>query len=188
MRLPGTFSLSRSTLEGLLLDIAKGVRSNGFHRLLLFTTHGGNQDLLNMMARDIRIETGLMVFRLNGGDLYAGMPLFSEREQNLGIHGGAAETSLVLSAKPEWVHSDVLPSEFPNVSFEGPLTFRKRTFAWLIDDLSVSGICGDASKASIEHGWTILERAAKQLSEILLEMARFEFPSLKQDAAGSPVD
>ncbi|MCL6576518.1 creatininase family protein [Kyrpidia sp.] len=176
---PGTFSLSRATLEGVVLDLARSVRSSGFRRLLLFTTHGGNQDLLNMMARDIRIETGLMTFRLNGGDLYKGLSVFSEQEQALGIHGGAVETSLVMSAKPEWVRTDLLPSEFPNVADGEWFSFQKKTFAWLIDDVSSCGTCGDASQASIEHGWTILEYAARQLSQVLVAMACFDFPRHK---------
>src|SRR5690606_19187439 len=48
----GTISLSAATLEAVLKDIAQSVKNSGFRKLLLFNTHGGNVDLMNVVIRD----------------------------------------------------------------------------------------------------------------------------------------
>ena len=176
---PGTFSLSSTTLQSVILDIGKSLKQSGFRRLLLFNAHGGNNDLLNLIAREVRLETDLMVFRLNVGGLALDEDLLNETERLLGIHGGDYETSLILASYPEWVREDELQAEYTellqNYKF---LRFQKSNFAWTIDDVSSSGILGNAKTASAEKGRRIYEQHGKHLAEMLLEMMNFEIDSL----------
>lgn len=173
---PGTFSLSSSTLQAVIMDLSKSVKQSGFQRLLLFTTHGGNHDLLNLMAREVRLETGLLVFRLNIGGLTIDPDLLSEKEKKFGIHGGDYETSLVMASYPEWVQEERLTAEFPQeLEEETYLQFQNGTFAWTIDDVSSSGILGDAQRASAAKGRKIYAQHGKLLASILMDMVRFEF-------------
>lgn len=175
----GTFSLSSTTLQSVILDIGKSLKQSGFRRLLLFNAHGGNNDLLNLIAREVRLETDLMIFRLNVGGLALDEDLLNETERLLGIHGGDYETSLILASYPEWVREDELQAEYPellqNYKF---LRFQKSNFAWTIDDVSSSGILGNAKTASAEKGRRIYEQHGKHLAEMLLEMMNFEIDSL----------
>ena len=61
---PGTWTLSASTFMAVVSDIARSAKDNGFRRLVLWNCHGGNRALLEVLARDIRIETGLMTFQI----------------------------------------------------------------------------------------------------------------------------
>ncbi|WP_052329733.1 creatininase family protein [Thermicanus aegyptius] len=65
----GTISLSAETLIGIVTDIAVGLRSSGFKKLLLFNTHGGNVDLLHFVSREIYLSTGLILFNFSPGSL-----------------------------------------------------------------------------------------------------------------------
>lgn len=175
----GTFSLSSTTLQSLILDIGRSLKQNGFRRLLLFNAHGGNSDLLNLIAREVRLETDLMVFRLNVGGLTLEENILNETERLLGIHGGDYETSLIMASYPDWVREDELPVEYPELLQKSKfLRFQKSNFAWTIDDVSSSGILGNAKTASAEKGRRIYEQHGKEVAEILLEMMNFEIDSL----------
>jgi len=177
----GTISLSAATLLSVLSDIAESLKASGFRRLLLFNTHGGNKDLLHVAARDIRISTGLMVFCLSPGSLNAAEGLVSPEEMEYGIHGGDYETSVVMAVKPEWVRSELRPCEIPDLSPYRYLTMEGNIrFAWVMKDISESGVLGDATLATAEKGAAIQERTAEVLAEVLLELCNFELEDFRK--------
>lgn len=177
--MPGTMTLSASTLQSVVMDISKSVHESGFKRLLLFNTHGGNHDLLNMISREIRIETGMMVFRLNPGSSKTNS-LITEQEQKYGIHGGDVETSMVLHYKNNWVHPEKCPTEFISLPENTKHLYLKGTsyFAWVINDISTSGVAGDAKKATLEKGIEINRFVSESLAEALKEMCRFDIDEI----------
>ncbi|WP_325176598.1 creatininase family protein [Paenibacillus alkalitolerans] len=179
---PGTISLSADTLMKVLSDIGSSLKLSGFRKLLLFNTHGGNTDLLNMMAREIRIACGLDVFRLDAGALGIGDSLIDDIERKAGIHAGEVETSLVMAIQRSWVHDELAPCELPDFPAETScLSFKKKAFAWVMDDLSSTGISGDATKASEEKGMKMLVAAGNIISEALMQIAAFDMKSLKKE-------
>jgi creatinine amidohydrolase/Fe(II)-dependent formamide hydrolase-like protein len=183
---PGTITLSASTLQQVILDIGKSVSASGFRRIVLFNTHGGNNDLLNMISRELRIETGLMVFRMNGMDHKSEIAsLFSEEELTYGIHGGDVETSLILALEEEWVNMTEAPHEF--YQFENGLDIKGGPYvAWVIDDLSDSGISGNAKLATKEKGEEILLRLGQKIAEALKLISDFEMETLKSSVVNTP--
>jgi len=182
--IPGTISLSAATLSAVIMEIAESLAASGFRRLLLFNTHGGNADLLNVVARDVRIRTGLMVFVMMPSSLKAAEDLLTEREKLYGIHGGTYETSVVLAIKPGWVREEERPSAFPRVEHLKFLTVESAIrFAWVMDDLSEAGITGDASLASKEKGELIQERVTALLAKALAEMCEFEIADVRAEGA-----
>ncbi|WP_338115942.1 creatininase family protein [Paenibacillus monticola] len=177
---PGTFTLSAQTLMMVLQDISASVASSGFKKLLLFNTHGGNADLLGMMAREIRIATGLAVYRLDPGSVHYSDSFTDDEEKASGIHAGDVETSLVMAVCPEWVHPELALREMPRFPQSTSFSFRSKSFAWVMKDISLSGIAGDATKASPERGEAMLNKAGPLLAEALLEIATFDMESLKE--------
>lgn len=177
---PGTITLSAQTMMMVLQDIAASLARSGFKKLLLFNTHGGNADLLGMMAREIRISTGLSVYRLDPGAVHYSDSFTDEEEKASGIHAGDVETSLVLAASPDWVHPELAVREMPNFPRSPSFSFRSRSFAWVMKDISVSGIAGDATKATPERGAAMLKAAGPLLAEALMEIAAFDMESLKE--------
>lgn len=180
----GTMSLSAATLHAVLSDIADSVHQSGFRRLLLFNTHGGNTDLCHVAAREIRARTGLMVFYVSPGGFQPASGLISSEEQAFGIHGGDAETSMVMAIKPGWVHNELRVEEMPDLSGCRFLTLEGGIrFAWVMSDISESGIAGDATRANKEKGEEMLRRSAAALAEALLEICSFEITGVKRKAA-----
>ena len=177
--LPGTISLSAATLHGIVMDIAESLRTSGFKKLLLFNTHGGNVDLLNTAAREIRIRTGLTVFYLSPSSLNVAADLLEAEELKFGIHGGDYETSVVLAIKPEWVDMKLAPNEIPVMSGYEFLTLEgKIRFAWKISDISASGVVGNATVATADKGRIIQERTVAILAKALSELCSFEIDNV----------
>lgn len=176
---PGVMSVSAAALQQVILDIGRSVKASGFRRMVIFNSHGGNSDLLNMMAREVRIETGLMVFRLNGMDFMSEIKyLFTDQELISGIHGGDVETSIVLALEEQWVNMSLATNELfnkiPDIGLKGgPYA------AWTIDDISSSGILGCATDATAEKGMQALKLLGSKMAKVLIEMSEFEMERFK---------
>jgi len=172
----GTFWLSAATLTAVLGDIARCVAMTPARRLAFLNGHGGNSALLQVAARDIRLETGLRTFTLHprlpadqGGDSPAG-------ELGMGVHGGLDETSVMLHLRPElvdmskadrWVPEHL--DSYRHVRFGGSVSF-----GWSSDDFGPSGVIGDAREATAALGAARAEGMVAYLGEALAEVARFD--------------
>jgi creatinine amidohydrolase len=172
----GTFWLSASTLSAVLADVARSVAMTPARRLAFLNGHGGNSALLQVAARDIRLETGLRTFVLHpampadhGGESAAG-------ELGMGIHGGLDETSLLLHLRPDLVDMSQADRWVPehldayrHVRFGGSVSF-----GWSSDDFGPSGVIGDARAATAELGEERAKAMVASLGEALAEVARFD--------------
>ncbi|MCA0145299.1 creatininase family protein [Blastococcus sp. LR1] len=172
----GTFWLSASTLTAVLHDLGRSVATTAARRLVFLNGHGGNSALLQVAARDIRVETGLRTFVVHprppadqGGTSPAG-------ELGMGVHGGMDETSVMLHLRPDlvdmsqagrWVpeHLDA----YRHVRFGGSVSF-----GWSSDDFGPAGVIGDATGATAEYGEQRVAGMVGYLGEALAEIARFD--------------
>lgn len=177
---PGTIALSTETLLAVCRDVGRSVADAGFRKLAFLNGHGGQPQLLEVVARDIRAETGLEVYpifpyRLGRPD---GLDVEPD-EESWGIHGGQIETSLVLAIAPESVHLDAVEpdgvevrrrfADYELLSLEGAFPM-----AWLTRDLSVNGTIGDPRKADPRIGAAILDHLAKGIARLFAEICAFE--------------
>ncbi|CAG5082785.1 Creatininase [Thermobacillus xylanilyticus] len=166
----GTFSLSTETLLAVLRDLLAGAGGDGWRKLLIVNSHGGNPEVLALAARDARAAYGLKVFVVSTGDLYT-HEAFPERELHYGIHGGALETSIMLSLKPEWVRQDQYRAEYPvEVERSHFKLGGAVTFGWLTSDVSETGVIGDPTLASADLGREIYGRVCSRLADMMLEL------------------
>jgi len=170
---PGTLSVSAATLMAVVRDLGQSVHSSGFKRLVIYNSHGGNSSLLDVMARDLRAEFGLQVFRLGAGVKLAGL---SEQEAQYGFHAGEVETALLLAATPDLVHTDKYTSSYiRKVGEPGQLLPENApaTYAWLTRDISPTGVMGDPSPATEEKGHEWREAMAEGTAKVIEEMFVF---------------
>ena len=173
---PGTFWLSAQTLMAVVTDIARGARGSGFRRLVLWSCHGGNRALLEVLARDVRIETGLMTFQIFPADVMPD-PLapLDPREPKYGIHAGEWETSVMMALSPDRVRMDRLDCAYPDFRSSAlELELAGATIGWKTDDFQKSGTWGDATSASAERGRKRLDPLVERLAAVLTEIASFE--------------
>jgi creatinine amidohydrolase len=57
----GTITLDYATFHGVLRGVCRSIRADGFKRLLLVNSHGGNIDPLAVSARELCVEFNMPV-------------------------------------------------------------------------------------------------------------------------------
>jgi creatinine amidohydrolase len=179
----GTLTLSAATLTSLWTELGESVARAGIRKLLLFNSHGGQPQILDIVARDLRIRLGMLAV---GYSWYgAGVPagLFSEDEVRHGIHAGAIETSMMLHLRPDLVRMEravdgrsliaEMAGDFRQLSPIGP-----GRIGWMAQDLNPTGVCGDATNADAARGRAMVDHAAQALVTLLRELDRFPLDRL----------
>ncbi len=149
----GTVTLSTETLLHVCRDVGRSVAASGFRRLVFVNGHGGNVALLDVVARDIRAETGLIVFRI--------MPRTSVLPEGLvprrrvrrprrlrGDLSDARPRRVVGPPRPGGAGRSLGRRLF-GAQANGPTGLPVST-AWLTGDLSRNGVIGDPRAASAE--------------------------------------
>lgn len=181
---PGTLSVSTETLLTLWTEIGESVARAGLKKLIVFNSHGGQRQVVDIVAHRLRARLGMLVVRATYFSF--GVPDNSVDEHELahGIHGGTAETSLMLSLAPHTVRthecknfvpiSVAMRDEYALLGAEKPIGF-----GWSSQDLHPQGVAGDATAATPELGHTLLEHAASQLATLVCDTAKFPLSSLR---------
>lgn len=180
---PGTITLSSQTLLAVITEMAQSIYASGFRKLVLMNSHGGQPQIIEIAARDIHQKyPDFAVFPLFTWRVpHLVGEMLTPQEQVYGIHGGDAETSIMLSLLPEQVHMDKAVKEYPQGLPEDSLLDMegKLPFAWLTKELSKSGVMGDATVASKEKGDRILTSLADGWVQVIQDVYKFQQPNLK---------
>lgn len=179
---PGTISLSAQTMIQILMEIGAGVADAGVDRLVLFNGHGGNVSVMDIVARDLRHQTGLWVAHTSWFSLCDAADHLDGDELTHGIHGGALETSAMLALDDDRVRMD-LAKDFPSKGREWAKRFREVgvggkpvKLGWMMRDLNPDGAAGNAAAATPEVGVALVTRAAERFAAFLSEFATMETP------------
>jgi len=174
---PGTLSFSIETLLSTWCEIGESVAKAGLRKLVIFNSHGGQNELMTLAARELRISADLFVAAASWTHLIDLEDLVTPHERRFGIHGGAIETALMLHIAPEEVKKERIDKfiskgqAVADVSTHLQPTGRN-TYAWMTEDLNKTGAVGDASQATPSMGEEILDRAVKGLIEFLYDVNR----------------
>ncbi len=181
---PGTLSLSAETLIRLWTEIGESVARAGVRKMVIFNSHGGQPQIADIVARDLRVRFGMLVVTVNGYSLGKPQGLFPEAELRHGIHGGTVETSIMLHLRPDLVHTDKAKNFVPlSVAMERDYEFLtpegKVGFGWQTQDLNPDGACGDATLADAQRGAQVVEFAAQRFVQLLSEVDRFPLSTFR---------
>jgi creatinine amidohydrolase len=186
MAFPGTLTLSAETLIRLWTEIGESVARANIRKLVLLNSHGGQPQIMDIVARDLRARLGMFVVTLNYWGV--GMPagLFPESELEHGIHGGSSETSIMLHLRPDLVR-EAERRDFVPASIEMSRRYRYLRpegggvgFGWQTQDLNPSGACGNALDADAARGRLIVEHVAPRIVELLREIDLYPLAALRE--------
>ena len=181
---PGTLSLTPETLIRAWREIGESVADAGIRKLVILNSHGGQPQIVDIVAQDLRLGRAMLVVKANTSRFGVPPGLFAEEEIAHGIHAGGIETSLMLHLRPDLVRGEraenfaplslTLDRELPSLGKQGPARF-----AWAAQDLHESGACGDARDADAERGRLLLDHAARALVALLEDVQRFPLAWLR---------
>lgn len=177
---PGTITLSVQTLVATLMEVGDSIYRAGFRKLAFVNAHGGQPQVIEIVARDLRqryddfVVLPLFIWRVP----HVADELLTMKERELGIHAGDAETSLLLSLLPEQVKMERAIAEYPQGLLDDSLLSMegKLPFAWMTRDLSKSGVLGDPTTATKEKGDCILASLADGWVQAIQDIYRFQQP------------
>ncbi len=177
----GTISHVATNLIDAWTQVGLEVARAGIRKLVIVNSHGGNEDVMSIVARELRVRAGMLVVR-SGWRFAQPEGLLSETERRHGIHGGDAETSLMLHLRPDLVEMDrAVDFTAIHARDEAEYTYLRPTgsghaYAWIASDVNPAGAAGNASLATGEKGRLLAESHVAGMVELLEEVERFPLP------------
>jgi creatinine amidohydrolase len=175
---PGTLTLSAETLIRLCYELGESVERASIRKLVLLNSHGGQPQIMDIVARELRVKRRMFVVNVAWSALFDASDLVAAAELRHGIHGGEVETSLMLHVRPDLVRME-FAGDFVSLSHAMAGDYRWLTpegrigFGWQTQDLHPAGACGNASAALAEKGRIVAERAVSNMIELLAEVSRY---------------
>ncbi|MDX8353800.1 creatininase family protein [Cognatiyoonia sp. IB215182] len=168
---PGTLTLTAETALKAWTEIGLSVARAGVRKMLIVNSHGGNTDLISIVARELRVQAGMYCVRMGWGA--GGVPdgVYSAQEMAQGIHGGDNETSLMLHFRPDtvdmakaqdfrWSHSQ---GDIPPVGAVA--------HGWIASDVNPAGVAGEAHLATAEKGRKTADHYVSHVITVLQKIA-----------------
>jgi creatinine amidohydrolase len=173
---PGTLALSAETLTRVCMELGESVGRAGVRKLVLLNSHGGQPQIMDIVARELRVRHGMFVVNVAWQAVTGASDLFSADELRYGIHGGEVETSLMLHLRPDLVRMELAGN------FVGLMHTMGDDYRWLTPEgrigLHPSGASGNAGAATAEKGRILAERAVANMIELLAEVARYPLANI----------
>ncbi|MGF1492090.1 MAG: creatininase family protein [Microcoleaceae cyanobacterium] len=177
---PGTITLSTETLYRVLMETGESLYQAGFRKFVLLNAHGGQPQILELVARDLHHQyADFSVFPLFVWSVpNIAQELLTPEELEYGIHAGDAETSVMLSILPDQVRREKVVREYPaNLPQDSLLTMEGQLpFAWVMQDLTKSGVLGDATVATQEKGDQLLASLTESWVRVIRDIYKFRQP------------
>ncbi len=186
MSFPGTISIEPETFIDVLMQVCKSLSKHGFKRKVIINSHGGNTRTLQVFLNKFYDKTGEKIYLCQWWELVSDK--LKETDTPM-IHAEEAETSLALA-----VGERVLMDKAVKEAFDRRAALRKKGFSAFeyvkydarhkdpfinppmdkIENISTSGVVGDATKASLEKGKMILDATVERLVEFCKQLMTSE--------------
>lgn len=194
---PGTLTIAAETLVAAWTAIGEGVHRAGFRKMLIVNSHGGNNPVMDIVARELRVRLSMLVVGTQWNRFGLPEGVADDKERRYGVHAGLVETSLMLNFRPDLVRKSKLKN-FPSATaeFEKSFTHLRATgqhnMGWMIHDLNPDGAVGNALAGTAQLGAAIAGHQVAGAIELLNDMRAFDperlATSLPESAhAGSPL-
>ena len=159
MRFPGTISVPDDAFAGIVAGAARSFRQHGFTDIVLLGDHGGYQSQLRAVAQRLNKEWAGSPARVHfiGAYYEAASEGFNAQlrakgltDAQIGQHGGAADTSLMLAVDTGQVRADRLQA----------------------GSEAATGISGDPSRASAALGKIGIDMTVDQAVDAIRQAAK----------------
>jgi creatinine amidohydrolase len=141
LRFPGTIGLSEEAYALILEGIARSLKAGGFKTICLIADHAGSLKAQSEVARRLTQEWAAQGVRvLDVSDYYADAAEITflksqgESEEAIGQHAGIADTSELMSVRPEGVDLTRIP----------------------LFTTEPTGVSGNPAKSTVERGRALL--------------------------------
>ena len=183
LRSAGTITFSATSLLDIWFAIGEAVHRAGLRKLVIVNSHGGNSEVMAIVARELRVRLGMLVATTQWRRFGLPDDTFAPYDTSHGIHAGDIETSLMLHFRPDLVDMGKARN-FPSsaVGMANEYTHLRpigtHPFGWIAPDLNPDGAVGDASAATADKGRATAAHQADAFVALLEDVARFPLDRL----------
>jgi creatinine amidohydrolase len=156
---------------------------------VVMNAHGGNGAAIDAVALRLRMRWRMLAVHASWRRLGYPDGLFSPRETAHGVHGGDAETSLMLAFRPDLVRAGEA-RDFPSAAeaiereFDLLRTKPPTGFAWAASDLNPEGAVGEADRATAAKGEAAAAHGVERFIALMRDVQAFDLVRL----AGGPLE
>jgi creatinine amidohydrolase len=162
----GTVALTRRLLLPVLEATVEEIARNGFDKILIVNSHGGNRRMLYLFLRMLLEEPrDYVVYTTDYYVLEEGprQRWHEMRASSFGGHADEMETSVMLCLRPDTVHMDALtrPDEGWPLGRLKHLPVLNTSISWLADH--PTHYAGDARMASAQKGEFLFKACVDKL-------------------------
>jgi creatinine amidohydrolase len=165
----GTLSLGSETYYRAMGDLAETLIASGFRRIFILNGHGGNSELIQLVARDLALKHTANLAAAPYWTI-AWEALLAERAHlaaGLPGHAGTFETSLILALRPDLVRE-------PRPHRDGPVDTDPRGFALYRSEQhgwwqQIDGYTDSPDQADAERGQRYLAAIIREVARALRE-------------------
>jgi creatinine amidohydrolase len=185
MAFPGTITVKHETLHAVLRDWCDSFFHHGFHRVLVYSGHGGNAGPLARIIADLVAENpsrtiiGCTDWSVYDDALFPVAEVFDVSVEAAGWHAGELETSMILALDDRLVHMDRAAP-----GFLGRLDdVREKLMTQGLQAVAPSGVLGDPRPATRGHGERYLDALTESVARFF-EAAIAERTSQKNQTPG----
>jgi creatinine amidohydrolase len=174
---PGTLTLSAATLIEAWTELGASVARTGVKKLLVINSHGGNEEIMGIVTRELRVRFGMLAVKTSWQRFGRPDGMYPELVDRHGIHGGDVETSLMLHFRPDLVDMTKAENFVSGVAraeqeFELLRHTGTHAFAWIASDLNAHGVVGNAAIATAEKGRLTAAHQAEGFIRLLQDVRK----------------
>ncbi|MEO8137120.1 MAG: creatininase family protein, partial [Betaproteobacteria bacterium] len=175
---PGTVTIDGDTLLRTVIDVGESIYRAGFRKLLIVNGHGGQPQVMEMAARELRVRHGdyVIIPGFTWRVPHVAGKFLSAKEKQLAMHAGHAETAIMLALAPDTVKMSeavaAYPPEFPSKTLSAD---GRPAAAWTARDFGPSGVIGDPMPATREQGLEILDSLAESWVKAITEVHQMQW-------------
>ncbi len=179
----GSLSLRWDEAVRRWIGIGEAAAARGVRKLVMLNAHGGNSPLMTVVATELRVRRDMLAVATSWTRYGFDPALVPPREKALGIHGGLAETSVMLALRPDLVDmAQARDFATAQAGFERDFhhlrAYGPHAFGWKMEDLSREGVVGNAAAATAATGERLLGDAARGFAELLADVDAFDLARL----------
>lgn len=168
---PGTVSIRPEYLKNYLKDILLSLQLHGVKKIICYSFHNGNIQVIRDCMRELRDEKGMMnIYHIHVSDLASlCAPILETQPWNGKIwHAGELETSLLLYLNEKLVDMEKAPCVFP----APPPAYAYQSVPWI--EFNEEGSFGDSKAATPEKGRCIFEQLTDSLGDQINKILKIQ--------------
>ncbi len=165
----GTLSLGTETYYRLLTDLAESLIVGGFRRIFILNGHGGNSELIQLVARDLALKHAAHLAAAPYWTIAWDALVAAQAYASAGLpgHAGTFETALMLALHPQLVRE-------PRPHRDTPVGADPRGFQPYRAELHgawqrIDGYTDSPDQASAEQGQRYLALIVREVARALVE-------------------